>query len=77
MTGTMFRTTSRLIVVAAVLSSSLVCWCHSATSCRVPYPTPPPNSRTQALPTGIASNIFDLLNGLAAQKYIVIVSCAH
>ena len=63
---------SSLFVIAAFLSLSVVC----GHSCKHPYPDPPSNNQTRAIPTGVVSNVFDLLNGLAAQKYIVLVSYA-
>lgn len=63
------HTATSLIIVAAVMNSLQVS-CH----CPYGYPNPPANNKTRALPSKIVSNMFDLLNGLAAQKFDVIVS---
>ena len=71
---TRFIAVANLIVVTAVMSG--VWSCRPVTGCEEPYNDAPRITQTESLLTAenYVDDIYDLVNGLSAHAYIVVVS---
>ncbi len=65
-----FRIISHLVAVTAVMCSLLSS--SAAARCDGPYPRVPSLLQTSEVPAEIVEDIFDLVNGLAAQRLIMV-----